>query len=473
MIVASAQAGVIRPLTIDELAAAPNVVVCRVERIGMGAFLPAAKGAQHAATRRCTASLRVLRASPDFKAGRIYLDHYCHGPSFAMANGHPAYPGLAVGKTYVFPLVPHSGRWKLIADEGWDLVVPVIDAVPPGNPPASKREFIFREIMNTLLHGEYPDLFRFSGYMQFRHAREMNDEIMTALAAALRHGDPRWLDISTALLAREPRPLSDLESAGPPRDFFPDAVSSLASRTWREAPEEQRSEDLLRKMLEYSALHPQTADTILMSEFKDDPLLVQLLPAYLAQRQKGAVAIACSLAGEGQLALQDLTFAAALRVLHDTAADYTDVAGAIGLLIHHGSDEQFEEYLAIMKEARVHDRSRYRQMWEPAWEDKSPRILPILAVILDDPRRVSLWDNVRTCDFGGMLLERHSGQKFGYQQWDKMPLPERDAALARARAWLRQAQGEPRSPKSGAQAPAQRAPRLNDYRLKPVGWARD
>ena len=428
LIAASAQAGVIRPLTIDELAAAPAVVVCRVERI-----------ARPAATGHCTASLRVLRAFPDFQAGRIYLDHYCHGQNFAMANGHPAYAGLEAGRTYVFPLAPHGGHWKLIADEGYGLVAPAIDAVPPGNPPDSKREFIFREIMNTLLHGEYPDLFRFSGYLQFRHARELNDEIMAALRAALPPGDPRWLDISAALLARAPRRLSDLAASGPPQDFFPDAVPALAARTWREPPEEQRREGLLRKMLEYSALHPRTADAILMSEFKDDPLLVQLLPAYLARRQKGAVAVACSLLGEGQLALQDLTFAAALRVLRDKGADYADVAGAIGLSIHHGSDEQFDEYLAIMKEAKVHDRSRYRQMWEPAWEDKSPRMLPILAAILDDPRRASPWDNVRTCDFGGALLERYAGQKFGYKQWDKMPLPERNAALARARSWMKQA----------------------------------
>jgi len=35
LIVASAQAGVIRPLFIDALAAAPAVVVCRVERVAL------------------------------------------------------------------------------------------------------------------------------------------------------------------------------------------------------------------------------------------------------------------------------------------------------------------------------------------------------------------------------------------------------------------------------------------------------
>ena len=152
---------------------------------------------------------------PEFKTARIYLNHYCHGPRFAIANGHPAFPNLETGRTYVFPLVAHGDRWKLIADEGYGLVAPAIDEEPPGKQPASKRGFIFQEMMNTLLHGAYRDLFRFSGYMQFRHAAELNDEIMAALVAALPPGDPRWLDISTALLATSPRRLSDLAASVP------------------------------------------------------------------------------------------------------------------------------------------------------------------------------------------------------------------------------------------------------------------
>ena len=54
---------------------------------------------------------------------------------------------------------------------------------------------------------------------------------------------------------------------------------------------------------------------------------------------------------------------AGVRVAREAAADsHAYVAGAIGLSIHHGSDEQFDEYLAIMKEAKVHDRSRRRPL---------------------------------------------------------------------------------------------------------------
>ena len=46
---------------------------------------------------------------------------------------------------------------------------------------------------------------------------------------------------------------------------------------------------------------------------------------------------------------------------------------------------------------------------------------------------------MRNCDFAGFLLERFSGEKFGYKPWDKMPLDERNAALKRARAWMKYA----------------------------------
>ena len=288
-----------------------------------------------------------------------------------------------------------------------------------------KREFIFREIMNALLHGTYPDLFRFGGYMQFRLAREMNDEIMAGLVAALPAGDARWLDISSALRAASPGGLPS------------DAVPALAARTLQEVPAERRKEGILRNMLQYSALHPRASAMNLLPEFKDDPLLLELLPAYLEQRQKGAVTIACGLAGYGQLALAEATFDAALRVLRDRQADDSDVDSACGLVIRRGSDAQFEQYLTIIREAKLHDRSRYREMWAPAWEDQSPRILRILAVILEDSRMDSPWSGVRTCDFGGALLERYTGQKFGYKEWDRMPFAERDAAVARARAWMR------------------------------------
>jgi len=39
-------------------------------------------------------------------------------------------------------------------------------------------------------------------------------------------------------------------------------------------------------------------------------------------------------------------------------------------------------------------------------------------------------------DFAGALLQRFSDEKFGFKEWNKTPLNERDQAVKRARAWM-------------------------------------
>lgn len=435
LIAAWLQAGIIAPLPVSTLAEAPFVAVCRVESVHPGAFVPARQGGQFGA-RHTVAALRLLRAMPEMRALHISLNYY--SSNGAMRNGHPEYPSLGPGETYVFALIPDGSQWRLLADEGWGLVVPAIDAAPAGGAPASKRAFIMREILNSLLRGSYADLYRFSTYMQFRHAAELDDEIMAGLTAALPRGDPRWLDISTALLGNVGIPrqkLDDFISAGP---TVPLAPASLAARTLRELPESERREGILRNMLRYTPIHEWGSAVTLVPEFKDDPLLLELLPGYLHQHQKGAFLTASTLVNNGQTALLDLTLESALRVLTDKNVDYNELSAACRLLLDHGSDPQFEEYLKVLRESKVRDVRRYSQLWQVAWEGKSPRVVRILAVVLDDERVESQDGAVRYCDFAAGVLQRFSGQDFGVTQWDQMPLPQRNAAVARARAWMKQ-----------------------------------
>ncbi len=228
LIAASAQAGVIRPLTVDQLSQAPVLLVCRVESIAI-------KGEPAGAVRHATATLRVLRASGKFAAAHIYLPYYSPGPKYQMRNGHPTYPGIESGKIYLFPLKPRGTGWNLIVDEGFGLVVPAAAAAPEGEPPSSKRQFIFREIVNTLLHGADGDLYRFGDYMRFRHAAEMNDEIMIALTAALPAGDHRWIEIANAIHAAVPTRAVDPVTDGVPQDFYPEAAPLLVARMHQQA----------------------------------------------------------------------------------------------------------------------------------------------------------------------------------------------------------------------------------------------
>lgn len=441
LIVVAAKAGVIAPLTLDQLASAPTVAVCRVERITQGALLPPVRKGEHAGiTRHCTATLRVLRAMPHLQATRINLDEYCAGPYYRMINGHPNYPGLRTGRTYVLPLKAAGDKWRLIADEGWGLVVPAIEADPVGDPPTSKRDWIVREIVNALLRGDHVDRYQFGLFMQFRSSRELNDEIMERLSSVVPDGDPRWLDLSASLLATMGVPRQGLD------EFLADKVTGrefarandgLAVRTLRKVPPAQRREGIIREMLEYSAVHVWGSTVTLVPEFQDDPLLLDLLPVYLDRGQKGAFEVASSLVATGNLALLDRTMNAAFRVLRAADPDPIEIASACILVVRRGNDQQFDEYLQIMKDARAGRTRLYDQMYQVAWADKSRRIVRILALLLNDNRRWSPGSDVRYCDWGGALLQNVSGVNFGYKEWDKLPQPLRDAALAKARAWIK------------------------------------
>lgn len=384
------------------------------------------------------AVLHLFRSIPELKAVDIHLNYYSFNGM--IVNGHPMYPNLEIRKSYVFPLTAKGNRWRLIVEEGYGLVVPASIAEPTGAAPGSKREFIIRELMNTLLRGSYTDLYRFSTYMQFRPAAELNEEIMSALTAELPPGDRRWLDFSTALLAKvgiRRRNLNELVAGEGPKEMFAFAPTLLAARTLRHVPESRRRDGIIRNMLQFSAIHLWGTAATLVPEFKDDPLLLDLLPRYLERSQKGALFTACWLVNSGQMALLETTLDAALRALNDKTVDHSELNAACRLLLDHGTSQQFERYLNILRASKVHDLGRYRQLWQVAWEGRSQRVVRILAVLLDDERQASSQDSVRYCDFAGALLQKFAGEKFGFKQWDKMSLPERNAAVARARDWMK------------------------------------
>ena len=95
--------------------------------------------------------------------------------------------------------------------------------------------------------------------------------------------------------------------------------------------------------------------------------------------------------------------------------DYRKLNAACRLLLDLGSDQEFEQYLRILRDSKVHDIGRYRQLWQVASEGKSQHIVRILAVLLDDERLASPKDSVRYCDFAGALLRKFSEEKFGFE----------------------------------------------------------
>lgn len=234
------------------------------------------------------------------------LSYVGWGPNAVLVNGYPAYPNIESGKTYVFPLRRTVKGWELIRAQGWGLVVPACGDEPEDKAPETKHEFIVREVMNVLLHGEYEDLYRFSGYMQLRGPHELNEEIIIRLRRSLPAASARWSEISTALLATlgiPRRKLDELVATSETDRTHTSATELLVAQTLREVPESERRDSIVRNMLKYSAIHAWGSAATLVTEFRDDPLPLKLLPGYLNRQQKGAFYIACWLVNNGQLEL--------------------------------------------------------------------------------------------------------------------------------------------------------------------------
>src|SRR5215472_8338452 len=102
LFITAAKAGIVAPLSIEQLASAPVLAVGRVERIAQGQLVPPASKGQHAGVaRHCTAIVQVLRAMPAQTVTRISLIESCAGPYYQMINGHPKFPDIETGRTYV------------------------------------------------------------------------------------------------------------------------------------------------------------------------------------------------------------------------------------------------------------------------------------------------------------------------------------------------------------------------------------
>jgi hypothetical protein len=208
----------------------------------------------------------------------------------------------------------------------------------------------------------------------------------------------------------------------------------LVARALRQVPSEQRTEGVIRNMLEHSDVHDWGSAATLVPEFKDNRLLLDLLPGYLAQSKPGALYIALWLARNGTLAVIQPSLSAASRALRSDQISVNDLSAACALIVKHGTDGQFAEFMAAFERAKSGDLERYRLLfWYASYSEPGDRMLRVIAVMLGDER--VLFEGTRYCDIAGAELQRLSGEPFGFRASD---LSERNAAVARARNWLRE-----------------------------------
>jgi hypothetical protein len=281
--------------------------------------------------------------------------------------------------------------------------------------------YLVDELANNFLHGTYRQMFDAAQYGGWQPPKLLIERIETDLP----DGNSRWVDIATASLAAMGTPRKPLDDLG-----------TLPGRALSHVPENRRRAGVIRNMLRHSDLHGWGSAATLVPEFKDDPLLLELLPGYLAKLHPGALNIAWTLARSGQTAALPISLDAATRILELPKAEVNDIYAASNLLVRHGSPAQFAKLIDALNSAREHDRERYTQLWQVAHAEEGPRILRIVAVWLKDER--AWWTNttMRFCDIAGSRLQTIAKTDFGFKQWDQN-IRERNTAIAKARAWLR------------------------------------
>ena len=144
---------------LEEIAAAPVLVVGQVLAVHEGGPPPGEAWVWSKFAVEMTADVRVLRsygnAGQPVLGNRIRLHfHACCTPATrAILNG-PGWPDLIPGQVHVLPLQdnpkPAWDLWELLADEGPDSTLPTRAEMALDWPAPTARAFLLREIANTL-----------------------------------------------------------------------------------------------------------------------------------------------------------------------------------------------------------------------------------------------------------------------------------------------------------------------------------
>jgi hypothetical protein len=406
-------------LSLDGIADAPMLAVVRVERVGPD----------------CTAKLKVLRSTAEIE-DPLSLTFRCSLPLNKRMSGiaFEAYPEFHPGDIDMLPLRRLDGEWKLLQDRALGLLTSAIERDPSTPPDASHRDFLVAEITNLLLHGSYADLYRFSQSSQDVLAGTFGESLLTELTHSLPAGDARWLDISTALLASMGIPRVPLDTLMEPTTEPTRVQRVLLACALKNIPADGRREAIIRAMLRRSRVHDWGTAATLVPEFRNDPLLMELLPGYIERAEPGALYIAMLLVRNERPAILTVALPASVKALRAKDTIRNDAQAAAFLLAAHGDDSQFTEFLRIFKTAQSTDLDRYWIIWQHLRTAEGPRLVRMAAIAITDERVHS--GDVRYCDIAASNVQTATGQDFGITGLWTQGLAERERAVSRVRAWI-------------------------------------
>jgi hypothetical protein len=119
-----------------------------------------------------------------------------------------------------------------------------------------------------------------------------------------------------------------------------------------------------------------------------------------------------------------------------------DLAEAASLLARRGDGGAFAALLAELRDLLRTDLRRFAAAWMRSFPE-TRRDVELSRLGINDDRALPVWPwastGMRVSDIAAVRLQQRSVDDFGWQR--EAPEQERDAAIARARAWLQEHKG--------------------------------
>jgi hypothetical protein len=447
----SLRAGFIKEWQLKETASAPVLITGRILNVHRNRRVPEGQVSWKAETWSATADMEVLRS---FTASRtplpshqIQVSFLCYGPSVtAFVNGHPPpLPDIKSGEVRILPLRenrnPASEPWQLMADSGAHLTIPVrADASGAPAPSPSARAFLIREFASTLSQGTPGEIAALSGYLLWQ-TEDLSRELMPLLEPAVGDDRKQWAEIAASLHAAQgiPRPtVAQLFSASPEAFAAPGLgrgnLPLLQAALGKLQPSLDTDDLLIRTWIAEAPLHAWGSANSLV-EYAASSVATETLRQALRNDLRGSSYIAMVLAAHGNSAILPDAVTRGFRVIDDPkgmGSDFGEVQGAAALLRDHGSDRDLERLAEIVRKYQRLDPKYYSVLWQYATESDNPREIGVLAVVLTD-RRIA-FRGIRYCDSALGEFDRLTKQRFDIEA---ASIPERDAAISRALAWIK------------------------------------
>jgi hypothetical protein len=354
-------------------------------------------------------------------------------------------PRVAPNETWVFPLLgiaPHErGAWELLDEENRGLLVPCSEEGIAEVEPDTGLGFIQAELAGVYLHGDYARIHGLSDYFatMFFAAEENVGGVCELLGEHVGEDEARWLTIATATYCSMGQPrarIAELREGSDMGRAF-QTRHAIAACALQHLPAEGLEDRIITEAMAHCEINAMGAGITLAENYPRHPTTLKLLGEVLEQDSPTALVVAGLVVKDAEHPLLATALSAAMRELGEPERGHSqDLGAACRFVRDYGDEEQFQFLLGEIERAQTEDRGRYTRLWSAClfFRTLGPRTVPLYSIFLSDAEVARKEEGLAYMT--PMHLQQITGVDFGLAQ-EQTP-EEREAAIEKARAWLRE-----------------------------------